>query len=534
MSCPLTVEQISHCRRGSDIDLQAIFQGQISGKRLEGVKSNPIYHEKQKSTETTEVSANDFNITVYNSFPLKRQRNVDFGDPPFLPSGEENPNFTGSVVRVTVSGQEKDMQRESLKVTNGEVVVGDIILETDYRNTFLDEEDVILELEKMAKGENLHSDSDASDNNNVLSMDQKKQAALLKQELDEIKLESVKGVNESERNGKHLWGGNKNLTNGNATVLNGSLKTGEENSDWPNIDDLVESKETNSCETVQCKNEQLHKSVSHGEENGTLPQEKQNSVLTNGKPDSNGLHNGKIPNGNLKHDEVGFLDEQNDPKKSKKSKKNSSKKKVKERKNSLPDHILNSLAMKPKKPILIPTCSDASSSANSDANHLNSSITEQKSVKFSDDTVFNENKPNKYRKEKKNGTANSNPVFVDDNGFEISLTDDEKVLHFSNTSDTNSQLSELNIPGYMKEYVIGSGDLPPVTTRTSLSRAKLQGIEDIENITSDATYKDIDRELAKKHRSKVIRLVLACFVFLAVIGVVVLLVVYFGKPQSKS
>lgn len=50
----------------------------------------------KKSANSADVTANDYNITVYNSFPLKRQRNVDIGEPPFLPSGEENPNYSSN------------------------------------------------------------------------------------------------------------------------------------------------------------------------------------------------------------------------------------------------------------------------------------------------------------------------------------------------------------------------------------------------------------------------------------------------------
>jgi hypothetical protein len=404
--------------------LQAVFQGHISGRRLQGVKSNPIYHDKQKPARTSEVSEHDFNITVYNSFPLKRQRNVDYGDPPFLPSGEENPNYSGSVAKVTNSPQGKDMQRESLKVTNGDVVVGDIIIETDYRKTPQHEEDVVSEIEKITKTKNLYCDSMTSENNNVENLDKK-------QELDDV----------NESSGKHLLKESTNAANGKPAGMKVSTMR-EDESDWPDIDDLVVPKETELWDTDKFESENVSESLPHEKENGSLTQEKINGVVSNGNTDSNGLHvNGKIPNGNHL-----ILEEETESKKSKKSKKNS-KKKVRERKNSLPDHILNSLSMKPKKPILIPTCSDSTSSSNSDANRLNSSITEQKSVKFSKDTVFNENKSNKYRKEKvqdryrQNGLANSNPVFVDDNGFEISLTDDEKVLHFSNSSDTNSQVS---------------------------------------------------------------------------------------------
>lgn len=416
-----------------------MFQGHISGKRTEGVKSNPIYHDKQKSADSADVTANDYNITVYNSFPLKRQRNVDIGEPPYLPSGEENPNYSSNS-EITNSTRKEEMQHENLKVSRvGDVVVGDIIIETDYKNISLNEEDVISELEKMAKGENLCEN--LSDNNNVENLNQKEKATLLKQELEEIKLENLQGENENER--KHLWNGH----NGKPAKMNGNLNH-KENSDWPNIDDLVVSNGTGSNNTGQCECQKSSETESLKEKNESLPHEKMNGVVSNGKTDSNGLHvNGKIPNGSVQHNViVSQLVEEEESKKSKKSKKNSSKKKVRERKNSLPDHILNSLSMKPKKPILVPALSDATTSSCSDANRTNSSITEQKSVKFSKDTVFNDNKPNKYRKEKvkdptrNNGTVNSNPVFVDDNGFEISLTDDEKVLHFSNNSDTNSQV----------------------------------------------------------------------------------------------
>lgn len=102
--------------------------------------------------------------------------------------------------------------------------------------------------------------------------------------------------------------------------------------------------------------------------------------------------------------------------------------------------------MKFKKFILVLVLFDVIISLCFDVNRINFFIIEQKSVKFFKDIVFNDNKFNKYRKEKvkdfirNNGIVNLNFVFVDDNGFEISLIDDEKVFYFFNNSDINSQV----------------------------------------------------------------------------------------------
>lgn len=102
--------------------------------------------------------------------------------------------------------------------------------------------------------------------------------------------------------------------------------------------------------------------------------------------------------------------------------------------------------MKFKKFILVLVLFDVIISLCFDVNRINFFIIEQKSVKFFKDIVFNDNKFNKYWKEKvkdfiwNNGIVNLNFVFVDDNGFEISLIDDEKVFYFFNNSDINSQV----------------------------------------------------------------------------------------------
>jgi hypothetical protein len=100
-------------------------------------------------------------------------------------------------------------------------------------------------------------------------------------------------------------------------------------------------------------------SSENSEENITKDVEKEDTQQTNGTvhQKTNGtLHtepnlNGSV-NSNFCVDE--FI-QQNDIVNESKDKSKKKTKKIKERKNSLPDHILNSLNKKPSKPILVPT-----------------------------------------------------------------------------------------------------------------------------------------------------------------------------------
>lgn len=184
------------------------------------------------------------------------------------------------------------MQYENLKVFRvGDVVVGDIIIEIDYKNILLNEEDVILELEKMVKGENLCEN--LSDNNNVENLNQKEKVMLLKQELEEIKLENLQGENENER--KYLWNG----YNGKFVKMNGNLNY-KENFEWSNIDDLVVFNGTGFINIGQCECQKLSEIEFLKEKNELLFYEKMNGVVFNGKMDLNGFYvNGKILNGSV-------------------------------------------------------------------------------------------------------------------------------------------------------------------------------------------------------------------------------------------
>lgn len=184
------------------------------------------------------------------------------------------------------------MQYENLKVFRvGDVVVGDIIIEIDYKNILLNEEDVISELEKMVKGENLCEN--LSDNNNVENLNQKEKVMLLKQELEEIKLENLQGENENER--KYLWNG----YNGKFAKMNGNLNYNE-NFDWSNIDDLVVFNGTGFNNIGQCECWKLSEIEFLKEKNESLFYEKMNGVVFNGKTDLNGFYvNGKILNGSV-------------------------------------------------------------------------------------------------------------------------------------------------------------------------------------------------------------------------------------------
>ncbi|KAK3099004.1 hypothetical protein FSP39_025181 [Pinctada imbricata] len=529
---------------------QAIFQGHISGRRLHGDKSNPIYH------DTNKTNGVPLHIRTYNSVPktekinghvngdlksrharkrpeIRRSKSLEENEPehqtPFADEEKSKSNELRNSLKEDYksvnnkSSNEQDMQRESLKVTNGEVCVGDIIIENGFRNPGFEEnsieksdhsdKDIIIggvnESRSVTNGHmngNTSNPQESVTGSSETNQTCKEKAVILKQELEKLQ--------QTPPGGKEDCDVQENVTYYHGEGESEGLKEGNR-SDWPEIDDIVmpNIKETE----VDTKN------------------------LANGKPHMNG----HIPNGNHIHDHsvnVESSDINQNFKASKKSsqkaksERKSSKKKVRERKNSLPDHILNSLAKKPTKPILVPSVSSNGQEV-VQVRKDSMVITEQKSVTFSDDTVFNENKPNKYRQERLNirrhnadgAMASANPVFVDDDGFEISLTDDEKALRYYTQKDSSKQIlsNDLNVPGYMKEYVIEGGDLPQIAmTKEPLATINPNGIEDIEGISSEPYEERLSRKTRERSRkSRIVRLTLACFAFAIVIGVVVLLVV---------
>ena len=325
-----------------------------------------------------------------------------------------------------------DMQRESLKVTNGEVCVGDIIIENGFRNPGFENADGVQQNPKgiTTNLQNTQSDTKIGSNGTIPStngdvihklkrdslVSSTDQVSLLKDELDRLKASTEDENDGYVKDSSSHQNENENSKDAEDGKENGK-GVGNDTNDWPDIDDIALTKDIEN-------DNKLPNGKPHG--NGHIP----NGIVSNG-------HTGKDANGDINQNHKSSKKSSQKAK----SERKGSKKKVKERKNSLPDHVLNSLNKKPSKPILIPTMSNGFILPEGRKDSI--AITEQKNVTFSNDTVFNENKPNKYRKERLNTRKNSkdivmataNPVFVDDDGFEISLTDDEKALRYLTEKD---------------------------------------------------------------------------------------------------
>ncbi|KAL5004753.1 hypothetical protein ScPMuIL_018209 [Solemya velum] len=196
------------------------------------------------------------------------------------------------------------------------------------------------------------------------------------------------------------------------------------------------------------------------------------------------------------------------------------------------------------------------------------SNTELKSVTFSEDTVFNENKSKRYKKEKINlrdiyrgkidsdsAYAKVNPMFVDDEVVSIGdmkeihskpdnqwcqLTDDEKVARYPSKSvKDNPTNAELNLPSYLKQFVVdeeqkkrtqerNGRDAPyPYSENFSASEVPLETFERRSNY-NPPFGRLIQRTLKKEKRKRTILwLSLGVLIFL-IVGVSVGTGVFFG------
>ncbi|KAH3840517.1 hypothetical protein DPMN_113967 [Dreissena polymorpha] len=166
-----------------------------------------------------------------------------------------------------------------------------------------------------------------------------------------------------------------------------------------------------------------------------------------------------------------------------------------------------------------------------------SEIHEVKSVKFSQDTVFNENKSNKYKQEKINlrdiycgkissdaAMAKLNPLFMDDEGKTGSLTDDEK-LAYQLTLKNAMKLSKgkagsLNQPSYLEQYLI-------------LKAHGLKAGDGIERLPEWMDKPDyhrlIQRTLAKERRKCVCKWTLVILTVFAITAVATVLGIHFTE-----
>ncbi|XP_046572249.1 uncharacterized protein LOC124280390 [Haliotis rubra] len=235
---------------------------------------------------------------------------------------------------------------------------------------------------------------------------------------------------------------------------------------------------------------------------------------------------------------------------------------------------------KPLRPILLSSTSNDDSNQTHKSQHLASS--EHKTVTFAKDTVFNEDKPKRYQKEKinlkelyhervcgKTGMGMVNPVFViSDEKLALPetssdcLTDDEKAKRHSfrinlvsehpsrtenasfssDNSSPSSKVPDLNTPAYLKKYLDQAREttLPVITTsgETSASHAAVPNTMSDINDSSDVilelpedTYGRSERK-KKSCRRKAIRWTVFILSILVLIAGAVGLGVYLSQSPS--
>ncbi|XP_060068845.1 uncharacterized protein LOC132548961 [Ylistrum balloti] len=506
MSLVLSEEQISSCRRGSDIDIEAIFGGHISGKRNPDVRVNPIFNGKHNKGDGYQSSEVDSENNIING-----QKDQSSTEILVNQNTEDQLTIHQSTDRKSmVTNQESQIsvrsERESLKVTNGNVLVGDIVIENGYKNPSF-EGDVITESVKQRIADWSTSDRNGESNNTMQYSDSK------------------------TTDSPHTISQNNNSI-----------------SDWPDLDEITftETSEVKDPDKNMCNHGKsdpsclsMETDLSNGFVNHNTCQSDNEDIVV--KSDD-GVHTNSTENGiisleNGHHDPV--MTEKDDSKEWEHVNGSEIKpgKKIKERKNSVPDHIQNCVGLdRPKgiKPILV-------SGISVDETNPSCEQSEHKTVKFSDDTVFNDGRPNKYRRDTKlinlreiyKGKVNSdyalakpNPIFLDDNGLENSLTDDEKVAR-----SWGQVKGYMALPTFLSHHMITSSKQAFITDQ-SPKPLQLDETGDIETIETEGKPRYdrlIKQTIARQRRSKLIRLIFAFLAFLVVIAAVVLLVIYFGK-----
>ncbi|VDI10588.1 Hypothetical predicted protein [Mytilus galloprovincialis] len=581
----ISVSKICLFRKGSDIDLEAIFGGRISNKKINVIKTNPVYKDgngmKKGSNSSKENDMGGIEIQVYNNIPKSSLENS---------SKHEN-----LIMKEQLMNENSRTERDKVTVTNGDVCVGDIIIENGYRNpSFISDTDSVAGLDVMehtvkysGEGEGKgnmsgsewpdiddialpplsHDEIDKSKNsddeayemidynrnktkfkngidpgdieinisqdmeakvksefkvNENVVQDTKEEvqtvsATLIQSEAQDqtvLEVQSMSvSVDEKETLEKQPNESENTLENTVNESDNNLEKQGNENGDMAHMTTSdLSSKDSNENEKKYTKSDAQNENTNET-----------NHQKTNGSINKEPKINGSV-NSTYSLDEDSYVNEKGKSKK---------KKKLKQRKNSLPDHILNSLNMKPSKPILVPVVMDDCAMSVGRSRSTDNS-NEQKSVKFSDDTVFNDTKPNKYKQERltlkdiykgkissKDAVAKLNPVFLDE---------DNQALQDRNTEDGDQYDDNLNTPAYMKNYLTSHGG-----EQGPSRHAGLDVDNDIESIGSEGAVnydKLIQQTIARKRRSRILRLICAVFTFCVVIGVVVVLVLFVGQKQS--
>ncbi|XP_063432786.1 suppressor of Mek1-like isoform X2 [Mytilus trossulus] len=564
----ISVSKICLFRKGSDIDLEAIFGGRISNKKTNVIKTNPVYKDgngvKRGNNSSKENDMGGIEIQVYNNIPKSSLENT---------TKHEN-----LIMKEQLMTENSRTERDKVTVTNGDVCVGDIIIENGYRNpSFISDTDSEAGLDVMehtvkysgegeGKGNMSGSEwpdiddialpplsqeeidkSKNSDDEAYEMIDYNRNKTKFKNDIDpgdieiNISQDLEANVQSEVKVTENLVQDRKDEVQTVSTTLIQS-----EAQDQTVLEVQSESEPVNEQDTLEkqgnendnlLNGEMTHittsdlssKDSNENEKNDTksdVQNENRNETnhqKTNGSINKEPKINGSV-NSTYSLDEDSCVNEKGKSKK---------KKKLKQRKNSLPDHILNSLNMKPSKPILVPVVMDDSAMSVGRSRSTDNS-NEQKSVKFSDDTVFNDTKPNKYKQERlnlkdiykgkissKDAVAKLNPVFLDE---------DNQALQDRNTEGGDQYDDNLNTPAYMKNYLTSHGG-----EQGPIRHAGLDVDNDIESIGSEGAVnydKLIQQTIARKRRSRVLRLICAVFTFCVVIGVVVVLVIFVGQKQS--
>ncbi|KAJ8304553.1 hypothetical protein KUTeg_018136 [Tegillarca granosa] len=397
----VSVEDIGRLyRRGSDVDLQAIFGGHISGKRSQNGKINPVFLDGMlQSSEKGDNSLNSKNGIITG----RSSNGIDTNLYKNISNSDSKRDLNMASTEIVNGNSQQELRQDSLKVTtNEDVCVGDIVIENGLKNPSFDSEEESGLYSVMKTVKNSKANTSDYEIQKFGETDNKKDIGIN----GELIVSNVTVVNHMDN-----------------TVVNISDQISSNQSDWPEIDDLVlsevdhnQNKKTPSV--VEKSKDLASTSGLKGENHVFIVSDKSGEVLLNQGVGSSSVEQIK----NEKNSPINTNSKHSQEKES--------------------GEVLHHSEPKVHKSILVHTCS--TEEHEHEHRKANGTVTEQKSVKFSKDTVDNEEKPKKYKKEKifisniyqgritNNATvAKSNPAFLDDDGLERSLTDDEKAARYS-------------------------------------------------------------------------------------------------------
>ncbi|CAG2232970.1 unnamed protein product [Mytilus edulis] len=552
----ISVSKICLFRKGSDIDLEAIFGGRISNKKINVIKTNPVYKDgngmKKGNNSSKENDMGGIEIQVYNNIPKS--------------SLENSTKHENLIMKEQLMNENSRTERDKVTVTNGDVCVGDIIIENGYRNpSFISDTDSVAGLDVMehtvkysgeGEGKGNMSGSEWPDIDDIAlpplshdEIDKSKNSNDEAYEMIDYNRNKTKFKNDIDPGDIEI-----NISQDMEAKVKSEVKVNENV-----VQDTKEEVQTVSATLIQSEAQDqtvlevqsVSVSVDEKETLEKQPNESDNTLEnTVNESDNNlekqGNENDSLLNGDMAHMTTSDLSSKDSNENEKKYTKSDAQN---ENTNETNHQKTNGSINKEPKingsvnstysldedsyPILVPVVMDDSAMSVGRSRSTDNS-NEQKSVKFSDDTVFNDTKPNKYKQERltlkdiykgkissKDAVAKLNPVFLDE---------DNQALQDRNTEDGDQYDDNLNTPAYMKNYLTSHGG-----EQGPSRHAGLDVDNDIESIGSEGAVnydKLIQQTIARKRRSRILRLICAVFTFCVVIGVVVVLVIFVGQKQS--